>query len=303
MRKEASAFARGAWNAGKAAWNASGGSRLSAAKDAFTAATKGQGHNTQYNIGRVLYHMPQRVGGTMLYGDWGAGAGAKWLGRRLGATGRWETVENGFRKPTSTFHFDPKMVNADGSPLTWRQRAANTLYGWGDKGVKVTDAAADKAKAAADEIIASGGFGRKALGQSLKWGTSVGVAAPLASIVPEALSSAALGDNHLVTKAIGGVSGLMDKSFQYLNPAGLAFTGAEKGINWAGNKVRDVALNAAESAAHFTADELANGISDSGRLAFLYGAVSPEAYTARLRAMAHQSIADRIAAERGANGL
>lgn len=296
MDKEAAALARGMWNAGKAAWNATRGARMLSAKDAFTAATKGQGHNTQYNIGRILYNMPQRVGGTMLYGDWGAGAGAKWLGKRLGATGDW-VVKNG--KPV--WEWNANKV-APGSQ-SWLQRAGNKLYGWGDKGVRVTDRAAEKAKAAADEIANSGGAGKWMLGKGLKWGTSVGIAAPLASIVPESLSSAALGDDHIVTKAIGGVSRAMDMPFQYLNPAGLVFTGAEKGISWAGNKVRDVALNAAEQSAHMTAEELAQGIQDKGRLAFLYGAISPEAYTAKLRAMAHQSIADRIAAERAANGL
>lgn len=296
MEKDA-AFFKGLWNAGKAALNSTKGSRLADAKDAFTAATKGEGHNTSYNIGRVLYNTPERVFGTMMYGDWGAGAGLHFLGKRLGATGKW--ITDGVKKPV--WEYDAKALGSE--PLSWNQRLGNKLYEWGNWGVGRTNAAAERAKAAADEIINSGGAGHWALGQGLKWGTSVGVAAPLAAIGGDALTSSVFGDESTAAKAVRGVNSVIDAPFKYLNPFGVALTGATAGLNWVSGKVKENAVNVAESAAHKTADEISDAIRDRGRMAFLYGALSPEAYVQKLRGMAHQSIADKIAETRRAAGL
>lgn len=301
MEKKSSALIKGMWGAGAAAAKAAKGNRLKAAKDTFTALTKGKGHETSYDVGRALYHLPQRILGTMTYGDWGAAPGMQFIGRRLlGATGKW-TLKDG--KPL--WQFDKNLIPA--SKQTMFQRAGNKLYELGEKGINKTDAAAEKVKAIGDQIAARGGARNWMLGKGLKWGTSVGVGAPLVSVAPGLAAGATFGFDSNAANTISNVAGIADYPFRFMNPWGLALEGTMKGMEWGAGKIRnlvvDNSLKAAEQAARETAEGIANGVQEKGRLGFLAGAFSPEYYANKIRSEASNQITDRMSALRQQYGM
>lgn len=88
----------------------------------------------------------------------------------------------------------------------------------------------------------------------------------------------------------------------YLTPLG---AGVE-GVSWAGDKVmqgigsiKEKAMQGAESAAMATAQEIANGIYNQGRMGHMYGVWSPEGFRDRLLEQAQQGIKDRFTQLRG----
>lgn len=81
--------------------------------------------------------------------------------------------------------------------------------------------------------------------------------------------------------------------FMY-SPAGLATTGAFKaldaGTNYIHNKAAESALNAAEQAARTTAEQIAQGLEENGRMGHLFGLFSNQGYADRVREQADERI-------------
>lgn len=295
---EKRSFWKGLWQAGKAAWNASSGARTAAAKDAFTAATKGKGLDNAYDVGRVLWHTPNRAIGSLIWGDWGAAHGLTFLGRRLfRATG--EVGKDG------KWVFNPNLAKP--GELPWYKRVGNKLYEWGKWGDDWTNRSAAKAIESGNRIASRGGAGNYMLGKGLRWGTSVGIGGTLIPMGATIGTEAAFGKDSLIAKGADKAEDALMVPFLYGNPIGWAFTGLSKGLEYGSNAIENTvkthSLAAAEQAARETASSIAQGVQDKGRLAFMYGAVSPEAYAAKLKDEANNKITERIAAKRRELGM
>lgn len=81
---------------------------------------------------------------------------------------------------------------------------------------------------------------------------------------------------------------------------------ASKGLSYASDKIvggintiKNKAIDGAERAAMQTAQEMANGIYNQGRMAHMYGAMDPEAFRDRLLEQAQSGIRDRFTQLRG----
>lgn len=114
---------------------------------------------------------------------------------------------------------------------------------------------------------------------------------------------ATLGGSAFVAGAMGvpGFKQAFDVGW-YGTPVGLTM----EGINMAGDKIgqgigaiKEKAMQGAEEAAMRTAQEIANGIYDQGRMGHLYGAIDPDGFKERLLTQAQQGIRDKFTQLRG----
>lgn len=114
---------------------------------------------------------------------------------------------------------------------------------------------------------------------------------------------ATLGGSALVAGAMGvpGFKQAFDVGW-YGTPVGLTM----EGINMASDKIgqgigaiKEKAMQGAEEAAMRTAQEIANGIYDQGRMGHLYGVIDPDGFKERLLTQAQQGIRDKFTQLRG----
>lgn len=267
------------------------GGKLGKLKGEFKT-THAEGTNA-YDLADYLYNLPGSMFGQGIYGKWGAGSGLKWLGKQLGASGKYDvnTGKWSFAKPTE----------ARGG----LKGLADKLAELGEKGIAKGEKAVRSADAAADRIAkryamygpdgsinwknVPAHLGAKAM-KHMDGVVGGGLLAGGAGLAADH----AFGEDSAVSKAVGGINSALAAPFEWANPLGLALNLGSKAVGGAVDFGKNKAIDVAEAASRQTAESIAQGIQDQGRLAMLYGAMTPEGFAQKLRNQANDKITDRF---------
>lgn len=270
--------------------------RMGAVKDTFRAANP-EGTNA-YDMASFLYHLPGSWFGQGIYGKWGAGEGFKRLGKFLGANGK-------YNETTGKWSFVKPEQAREGLA-----GFADRLAEWGEKGIARGERAARGTDAAMDRMAKryairgpKGPDGHRPinwrnvpahLGIKAMKGMDGIVGGGLVAGGAGMAANGLLGEDSIISKGVDGVNTALMAPFEWANPLGLAMNLGGRAVNGVIDFGKNQAINAAESASRQTADAIAQGIQDQGRLALMYGAMTPEGFAQKLRERANTQITDRF---------
>lgn len=302
--------AKGTTQAAETAGNAATQGTAQAAETAGNAATQGAAQAAEQGVAQAAqqgtaqaansaakagpYRNPSfgdymnTLFGSGIYGKWGAGPMLQWLGKKLGAKGvsRAVKVKPNGEKVMQWVPLDPSKTANEG----FLQTIGQNLASYGHKGMRSVHRSEAVINRHAGDLIKSERMLDRARGRFIKYGPTGAIGGVGLAVGAPMVADATLGKDNLISHGLHAAGDAASLPAQYLNPVGLAITGATSLGSKGADYIQQRTADATRAAVHEATQKQLDQIHSMGRLGFMYGAVNPDAWLMDASKATHNAV-------------